>query len=197
MMIESEVNAMQCANCGTPVVLGQRFCNKCGQPVAAVAPPVAVAAPVPLPQPAPPIQSTMPGPGLGYTRPSRVARHITALGLLWIIFSGMHLFGGLALLVFGHVGFPFMMAGVPAPLRLFLGPFLGGLGVILSGLSIAGLIAGGGLLARSPWARTLTIVLGCIILIRIPIGTALGIYTLWVLAPQAASAEYQSLASAH
>ena len=188
---------MQCANCGAPVVLGLRFCNKCGQPVAGVAPPVPVAAPVPPPQPAPPIQTTMPGPGVGYTRPSRVARHITALGLLWIIFSVFHLFGGLALVVFGHVGFPFMMMGMPAPMRLFLGPFLGGLGVILSGFAIAGLIAGGGLLARSPWARMLTIVLGCIILIRIPIGTALGIYTLWVLAPNAADAEYRILARAN
>ena len=196
MMLESEVNAMQCANCGAPVVLGQRFCNKCGQPVAGVAPSIPVAVPLP-PQPAPPIQTTMPGPGVGYTRPSRVARHITALGMLWIIFSGLRLIPGLAMLVLGHTRFPYMMTPIPAPMRLFIGPFLGGLGLIFSGFAIAGLIAGGGLLAHSPWARMLTIVLGCISIIHFPLGTALGVYTLWVLAPQGASAEYQSMASAH
>jgi hypothetical protein len=74
---------------------------------------------------------------------------------------------------------------------------LGGLGLIFSGFAIAGLIAGGGLMAHSPWARMLTIVLGCISLIHFPLGTALGVYTLWVLAPQGASVEYQSLASAN
>ena len=195
-MLESEVNAMQCANCGAPVVLGQRFCNKCGQPVAGVAPPIPVAAPVPPPAPVPVTQASTPGPSAGYAQPSRVARHITTLGLLWIIFSGLRLIPGLALLFLGHTRFPFMMMPMPAPLRLFVAPFLGGLGLILSGFAIAGMIAGGGLLARSPWARVLTIVLACISLIHFPLGTALGIYTLWVLAPQCADAEYKSLARA-
>ena len=188
---------MQCANCGAPVVIGQRFCNKCGQPVAGMAPPIPAAVPVPPPQPTPAVLTSTPVSGVGYARPSRVARHVTTLGLLWIIFSGLRLIPGLALLVMGHTRLPFMMMPIPAPMRLFLGPFLGGLGLIFSGFAIAGLIAGGGLLARSPWARVLTIVLGCISLIHFPIGTALGVYTLWVLAPQGASTEYQSLARAN
>ena len=193
-MLESEGERMQCANCGAPVVIGQRFCNKCGQLVAGVVPPAQVAASVPPPQPPPASQTATPAASVGFAAPSRVARHITALGILWIIFSGLRLVPGLALLVLGHTRFPFMITPLPAPLRLFLGPFLGGLGLLFTGFAVAGLIAGGGLLARSPWARMLTIVLGCISLIRFPLGTALGIYTLWVLAPQGASAEYQSLA---
>ena len=185
---------MQCANCGAPVVLGQRFCNKCGQPVAAAAPHAPVAVPMPPPQPPPTIQTSVPTSGVGYARPSRVARHVSTLGLLWIIFSCFRLIPGLALLVMGHTRFPYMMAPMPAPMRLFLAPFLGGLGLVFSGFAIAGLIAGGGLLAHNPWARLLTLVLGCISLIHFPLGTALGIYTLWVLAPQGACAEYQSLA---
>jgi len=197
MMLESEVNAMQCANCGAPFVLGQRFCNKCGQPVAGVLPPVPVATPVPPPQPAPASQASVPFPSAGYAQPSRVARHITALGLLWIIFSGFRLIPALGLLILGHTRFPFMMMPMPAPLRMFLAPFLGGLGVIFSGFAIAGMIAGGGLLAHSPWARVLTIVLACISLIHFPLGTALGIYTLWVLAPQDSDAQYKALAKAN
>jgi len=188
---------MQCANCGAPIVLGQRFCSKCGQPVAPAAPRVPVAVPVPPPQSPPAIQTAMPPASAGFAPPSRVARHITALGILWIILSSLRLIPGLALLVLGHTRFPFMMAPMPAPLRLFIGPFLGGLGLLFTGFAIAGLIAGGGLLARSPWARILAIVIGCISLIRFPLGTALGVYTLWVLAPQGASAEYQSLARAN
>ena len=188
---------MQCANCGAPIVLGQRFCNKCGQPILGAVPPVPVAVSVPPPQPPPPVQAGTPGPSVAYVRPSRVARHITTLGLLWIIFSGLRLIPGLAMLVMGHTRFPFMMTPLPGPLRIFVGPFLGGLGLIFSGFGVAGLIAGGGLLAHSPWARMLTIVLACISLIHFPLGTALGVYTLWVLAPQGASAEYQNLARAN
>ena len=43
------------------------------------------------------------------------------------------------------------------------------------------MIGGIYLLKHRPWARILVLVLGFINLIEIPIGTALGIYTLWVL----------------
>jgi len=51
------------------------------------------------------------------------------------------------------------------------------------------------LLKRKPWGRTLAIVVAILTLIKIPVGTALGIYTLWALAPDTSSAEYQVLAS--
>jgi len=85
---------------------------------------------------------------------------------------------------------------LPSPLRAFLGPVLGGLGVLIAGFSMAGLLAGIGLMARSPWARMLAIVMGCINLIHFPLGTALVIYTLWVLVPQGADADYRRLVSA-
>lgn len=52
---------------------------------------------------------------------------------------------------------------------------------ILSLISIPGVICGIGLLQRKPWARVLVLVLGCLNLISFPLGTALGVYTLWVL----------------
>ena len=182
---------MHCVQCGAQVMPGQRFCNKCGQPVFGATPSVSVA------QPAPPPPSTsqvsVPGPSAGFARPSRVARHLNALGLLWIILSMLRLIPGVAMTVLGHMRFPFMLMPIPGPMRLFLAPFLGGIGLLISGFAIAGLIAGGGLMAHSPWARMLAIVLGCISLIHFPLGTALGIYTLWVLVPQGADAEYRSL----
>ena len=47
--------------------------------------------------------------------------------------------------------------------------------------SIPEIIGGFGLLKRKSWARILIIVIGCIDLIMIPIGTVIGIYELWVL----------------
>ena len=52
---------------------------------------------------------------------------------------------------------------------------------ILVIFSIPDIIAGIGLLKRRPWARILTLILSCIDLIEIPFGTALGVYSLWVL----------------
>ena len=187
---------MRCARCGEQLMPGQRFCSKCGQPVLGAAPPAPAAVPPPPPQPSP-VQTSISGPSVGFVQPSRVARHLGVLGVLWIIFSGLRLIPGLALIGLVHMRFPFMFAPIPAPMRLFLTPFLGAIGLIVSGFAIAGLIAGMGLLAHSPWARMLAIVLGCISLIHFPFGTALGIYTLWVLVPEGACAEYMRLARAN
>ena len=62
-------------------------------------------------------------------------------------------------------------------------------GLLLIALSIPGLIAGAGLLARKSWARILAIVVGILGLINVPIGTAIGVYALFVLM-QDAAAEY-------
>jgi hypothetical protein len=126
-----------------------------------------------------------------------VVRHLNVLGLLWIIFSALRMIPGLALMVFGHMRFPFMLVPMPTPMRLFLAPFLGGIGLLISAFAIAGVIAGWGLMAHCPWARMLAIVLGCISLIHFPLGTALGIYTLWVLVPEGADTEYRSLTRAN
>lgn len=56
--------------------------------------------------------------------------------------------------------------------------------IIILLLSVSGIIAGVGLLKFYP--RILTIVLSALNLLNIPIGTALGVYGLWVLlSPQA------------
>ena len=47
--------------------------------------------------------------------------------------------------------------------------------------SLPGIIAGAGLLKFQPWARILAIILGVLNLPGFPVGTALGIFTLYVL----------------
>jgi len=63
-------------------------------------------------------------------------------------------------------------------------------------MSAAAILAGYGLLTRRSWGRAFALVLGILALLKIPFGTALGIYTLWVLAPQASGDEWDGLSVA-
>jgi hypothetical protein len=60
--------------------------------------------------------------------------------------------------------------------------------------AVLALVAGFGLLNRRPWGRVVAIIAGILALIKFPIGTAQGIYTLWVLAPGASGLEYDAIA---
>ena len=48
-------------------------------------------------------------------------------------------------------------------------------------LSIPGIIAGIGLFKRKEWARILTLILSVLHLLSFPIGTAVGVYSIWAL----------------
>ena len=76
----------------------------------------------------------------------------------------------------------------------FVPGLLRGVGWFFMASAAAGAIAGWGLIERRPWARMLAIVLGVLSLFDFPLGTALGIYTLWVLASSSSEVEYRSIA---
>jgi hypothetical protein len=67
-------------------------------------------------------------------------------------------------------------------------------GIFLAVFGVIHLLLAWGLYERQPWARVLAIVVACLALIRIPFGTALGIYTLWVLLPESSGREYDEMA---
>jgi hypothetical protein len=71
------------------------------------------------------------------------------------------------------------------------------LGIIVLAKAACGFIAGRGLLHREPWARTWVLVLAFISLfLNIPIGTAIGVYTMWVLLPGQSQQEYDAMVGA-
>ena len=153
---------------GTEVREGQNFCPSCGRSFASA-------------QALPAGQHT------------RVASHLKTLGILWLAYSILHLIPTGAMLIFGTVGPPWWRHEAHVP--PFVGPMivaLGGLGAVLA---LLGILAGWGLLERRSWARSVAIVLGCLALLSIPFGTALGIYTLWVLIPAASKQEYRGMAA--
>ena len=69
------------------------------------------------------------------------------------------------------------------------------LGGTLLILGAGGVLVGWGLMKHQPWARIAGIVLGVLALFHPPFGTALGIYTLWVLLPESSQREYANMAA--
>lgn len=124
---------------------------------------------------------------------SRIEKHTRILAVLWLVISIYGLLRGSFIFFFGHA---IATHFIPFPVRAFILPLAGVIGAVLLASSIAGFLAGWGLLNYRPWARMLTMILGIISLIHIPFGTALGIYTLWVLLPAESEQEYRRLARA-
>jgi hypothetical protein len=74
----------------------------------------------------------------------------------------------------------------------FLQPLLSFIGLALVIKAVAGIAAGVGIIQRADWARMLAIVVACVSLLSMPFGTAIGIYTLWVLFSPNADAEFRA-----
>ncbi|HXZ33908.1 MAG TPA: zinc ribbon domain-containing protein [Terriglobales bacterium] len=159
---------MFCDKCGAPAQPDQRFCGRCGKEFA--------------------------GGPIASPRRSRVAEHIRLLGILWLALSALNAVAGVFLLILANALFPHLreMGAAPPDVPVgFLHSLFGAIGAIVLLKALIGFFAGWGLLQRESWARVLTIVLAFLALFNIPFGTALGIYSLWVLLPAAADAEYQ------
>lgn len=155
---------MYCVRCGAQLEESQPFCPACGTPVRGA---------VPL----------MPSAG-------RLAGHIRLLGILWVAISTFRLIPGLFLIALFHEGAGFLPPEVPS----FVHGLLQAVGTLLIVGALLGLAAGVGLLQRQSWGRMLAIVLAVISLVDMPFGTALGIYTLWVLLPGKSEEEYKQIA---
>lgn len=177
---------MVCQACGTPVVESVHYCAKCGAQIVLPPQPPAYAGPV---YPQPPLPFYVP----------RVRRNLQALGILWCVLGAYRL-------VAGFIGAIFLrsmtfddrwMFGrhwtAPMPPSFFghLWPVIAVTAICMAALA---LITGYGLLQRRPWGRTLSIVAAILALFKFPFGTALGIYTLWVMAPSTSGMEYDSIA---
>lgn len=60
-------------------------------------------------------------------------------------------------------------------------------------VSIPGIIAGIGLFKRKNWARILTLILSVLNLFSFPIGTALGVYSIWALVQPEVVADFKTI----
>ena len=106
-------------------------------------------------------------------------RQINLIGILWIVMGGLSLLFGLMgfLLLFGISFIPDMGPEAPFILRI-----VGSFAVFFFALmGVPKIIAGIGLLKKKEWARILTLIVSFISLLNIPLGTALGIYSIIIL----------------
>lgn len=156
---------MFCDQCGNTLIPGQQHCSRCGKEVIG---------------------------RMAHVRRNRVQENVRLLAILWLAYSAVTVIGGVVLIVVANTIFG-RMGGPPPEVTMWLRPLLTSIGGLILLKAAAGFFAGWGLLQRESWARILALIVGFISLFNIPLGTALGIYTLWVLLPAQSDEEYRAL----
>jgi hypothetical protein len=161
---------MFCDACGTTMAPGQIFCGSCGKRTG-VAPGALVS-------------------------DGRVAKHIKIIAALWAAVGTLFLLGALVLLVLGFFPLDHLIpsGALPAGIANLVHALLFGVAALLLLFAAAHFFAAWGLLHHAGWARILTIVFAFLHLLQVPLGTALGVYTIWVLMGPGSEQEYASLA---
>jgi hypothetical protein len=162
---------MFCDQCGSPLQLGQTYCSRCGKAIV----------------------------GRVAAQRNRVREHVKLVAILWMAYSAMHVVGGVMVLLFSKLVFIRLLEiphGPPPELLIWLRPLVAAAGWFILAKAAVGFLTGWGLLQREEWARIVALVMAFLALLSIPIGTALGIYTLWVLLPSQSEEEYKSMAQA-
>lgn len=105
-------------------------------------------------------------------------KHIDIAGYLHLGLGALVMLAGLiVMLIMGGVG---ILSQDAAAFVASLGVGVG-IGVLLLIIGLPSMIAGFGLVRRRSWARTLALVISVVNLFNFPFGTALGVYTFWVL----------------
>jgi hypothetical protein len=158
---------MFCSACGQGLVPGQPVCPQCGRPVAIAVPLI---------------------PNLDF-QVQNYAGRIRALSIVWFVYGALSLALGAAGMMFANA----FLSGNFGPWAHgpwsqgpggpgFFGPgFLRFAWAIVIVRSALAFVAGWGLMERAPWGRVVAIVAAIVCLLKIPIGTALGIWTLVTL----------------
>jgi hypothetical protein len=110
---------------------------------------------------------------------SKMKKHVTVVGALQIGFSTLWLIAAIVLLIVfnfakGFVENDEVAVRVLGFLSYILPAFIGT-------IALLGLIGGIALLSYRSWARVLVIIISALGCLNIPIGTLVGVYTIWVL----------------
>jgi hypothetical protein len=170
---------MFCSGCGSTIEGGQSFCPQCGR---------TIVAPIP----------TMPG--LDF-QVENYAGKIRALSVVWFVYAALALTTGIIGMAFarafmnGHFG-PWMNNPWwhgPMPPHMFGPAILEFAWVILLCRVALALVAGWGLMEHAPWGRMVAIVAAVLSILKVPFGTAIGIWTLVVLLGYRNSSLYDQL----
>ena len=168
---------MFCSSCGCEVGENFRFCGKCGAEVA----------------PSVPASITE-------HRPARnMQLHVTILGWLFVGNAILTALAGCFILFAGHIleRLPIVWpADIPfdvSHLATFIATAFGlSLIILAAGIAAAGI----GLLSYRSWARVLAIIVAVLLIFNFPLGTAVAIYTFWILLSDQGRAFYNTRTAA-
>lgn len=118
-------------------------------------------------------------------------KHVKLVGILYIVLSILGLVGAIALYgVLRLIG----NLSDDADANMVLNIVANVVAVVLLVCSIPGILGGWGLLKHKEWARILIIILSILNLLNFPLGTALGIYSIWTLVQAETSALFSKQA---
>ncbi len=105
--------------------------------------------------------------------------HVKAVGIINIAFSVLGVF--FAIIVFSVLNIVAKMPDVEEEAVRILQVVGVAVPWFLIIMSLPGIVGGIGLLKYQGWARILVLILSFLALLNFPIGTAVGIYSIWVL----------------
>lgn len=144
---------------------------------------------------APPAPQGMPYPAMiAAQRRMRVRQNLQPLGITWILLGVYRFLTGLVGAIFMH---SFATSGMFGDAPGFMPHLFHALVPVVAAttvvMSAASFLVGYALLTKQSWGRIIAIIFAILSLIKLPFGTAVGIYTLWVLAPGASAAEWDAI----
>ena len=106
-------------------------------------------------------------------------QHVSLVGALHVGFGILGLLGALAVYLSFHFVFGYVEdVEIAEELISFLGNTLS---LIIVFFSALGIIGGIGLFTYKSWARILVMIVSALNCLNIPVGTAKGVYSIWVL----------------
>lgn len=165
---------MYCPECGTAIEPHFRFCRDCGGQ----------------------LPGDRPNAAGGGTRrrvveEPRMELHVKILA--WLLIGSGILTGMLASMVFlagGIIGF----MNIPLPpnfgMETLITSLISVIGVSMAVIAGSSVAAGVGILYYQTWGRVLALVVAAVLLLKFPVGTAIGVYGFWVLLSAEGRAHY-------
>ncbi len=115
-------------------------------------------------------------------------KHVKILGWVHLVMNALFLLIGLGVSAFMIFGGLLSGDAEAAGIMTIIAIFVGGL---LTVIGLPGIAAGIGLLKRKNWGRILAIIVGLLNITNIPVGTAVGAYTAYVLLQDTAPAYFE------
>ena len=100
-------------------------------------------------------------------------KHINILSAIYCIYGGLHIFLTLFIILLTRSSDSFIHDPDMRAVKLFV--------CISFVFALLALIGGIGLRQYKSWARWMVIIIGCLNMVAFPVGTALCVYTMWVL----------------